>query len=89
MPLLKEKKKNLIEEFRINPKDTGSAPVQISILTERMAVLSEHFKKAPKDHASKQGLLGIISLRRQLLDYLKRTDLDRYQKLIQRLEIRK
>ncbi len=89
MPLLKEKTKSLIEEFKVNPKDTGSTPVQISLITERMQVLSEHFKTAPKDYGSRQGLLKLVGQRRKLLNYLKRTDKDRYLKLIQRLEIRK
>ena len=89
MPLAKEKKKSVIEEFKVNPKDTGSSPVQISLITERIQLLSEHFKKAPKDFGSRQGLLSLIGQRKQLLTYLKRTDKDRYQKLIQRLEIRK
>ena len=89
MPLTKEKTKALVDEFKVNPKDVGSAPVQISLLTERIQVLSEHFKKAPKDFGSRQGLLKLVGQRKQLLNYLKRTDADRYQKIIQRLEIRK
>ena len=89
MAITKEKKKSLIDEYRINPKDTGSSAVQIAILTERIQVLSEHFKKAPKDFASRQGLLKMVSQRRQLLDYLKRLNRDSYQKMIQRLDLRK
>lgn len=89
MALTKEKKKTLVDEFKVNPKDVGSAPVQISLITERIQGLSEHFKKAPKDFGSRQGLLKLVGQRKQLLTYLKRTDKDSYQKLIQRLEIRK
>lgn len=89
MSITKEKKQSLIEEFRINPKDTGSSPVQVSILTEHILNLSEHMKKNPKDFSSRMGLLQMVSQRRQLLDYLKKIDADKYQKLIQRLDLRK
>ena len=89
MALTKEKKKSLIDEFKVNPKDTGSAPVQISLITERINTLSEHFKVARKDFGSRQGLLKLIGQRKQLLSYLKREDEDRYQKLIKRLDLRK
>ena len=89
MALTKEKTKTLIDDFKVNPTDVGSTTVQISLITERIQVLSEHFKKAPKDFGSRQGLLKLVGQRKQLLTYLKRTDKDRYQKLIQRLEIRK
>lgn len=89
MALIKEKKKAMIEEFKINSKDTGSASVQIALLTERIQSLSEHLKKASKDFSSRLGLLKMVSKRRQLLDYLKKVDGERYQKIIQRLELRK
>ena len=89
MSLTKEKKKSLMDEFKVNPKDTGSAPVQISILTERISVLSGHFKTAPKDYGSRQGLLKLVGRRKRLLSYLKSEDPDRYLKLIQRLDLRK
>ena len=89
MPLTKERTKTLIDEFKINPKDTGSSAVQVSLLTERLKVLAEHFKKAPKDYASRQGLLKLVGERKQLLTYLKRKDADLYQKVIQRLDLRK
>ncbi len=89
MATTKEKKRALVEEFRVNPKDTGSAAVQVAIFTENINNLAEHFKKAPKDYASRQGLLNMVSQRRQLLSYLKENDETRYQKVIQRLEIRK
>ena len=78
-----------MDEFKINLKDTGSSAVQVAILTERIQILSEHFKKCPKDYASRQGLLKMVSDRRQLLDYLKKADRERYQKIIQRLDLRK
>ena len=89
MPLTKEKIKSLIDEYKVNAKDSGSSPVQISLITERIAVLSEHFKKAPKDYGSRQGLLKLVGRRKRLLTYLKRHDADSYSKLIQRLDLRK
>jgi len=89
MPLTKDKKKTLIDEFKINPKDTGSSSVQVSLITERIRVLAEHFKKAPKDYGSRQGLLKLIGQRKQFLSYMKRHDADRYSNVIQRLDIRK
>ena len=89
MAVTKEKKKSLIEEFRVNPKDTGSSSVQIAVLSEQITNLSEHLKKSPKDFASRLGLLKMVSRRRQLLNYIKKVDGDKYQKLIQRLDLRK
>ena len=89
MPLTKEKTKSLIEEYRVNPKDTGSSQVQISLITERIQVLSEHFKKASKDYGSRQGLLKLVGRRKRLLTYLKSQDAESYSKLIQRLDLRK
>ena len=89
MALLKEKKKTLINEFRAHAKDTGNSAIQIALLTDRIQELTEHLKKAPKDFASRQGLFRMVGQRRQLLNYLKKTDLDRYQSIIQRLDLRK
>lgn len=89
MAVTKEKKKSLIDEFKANPKDTGSSAVQIALITERIENLSAHFKKASKDYGSRQGLLKLVSQRRQLLDYLKKCDRESYQKIIQRLDLRK
>ncbi len=89
MPVTKEKKKSVVDEFKLNPKDVGSASVQIALLTERVQMLSEHLKKSPKDFASRLGLLKMVSRRRRLLGYLKSNDEPRYQKIIQRLELRK
>jgi small subunit ribosomal protein S15 len=89
MVLAVEKKKGIVEQFRSHDKDTGSPEVQIALLTERINYLTEHFKKHKKDHHSRQGLLKMVSLRRSLLDYLKRHDTERYRTLIEQLGIRK
>ncbi len=89
MPLIAEKKKNIIEDFKIHPTDTGSPEVQIALLTERINYLTEHFKTHVKDHHSRRGLLKLVSQRRHLLDYLKKKEFERYRKIIQRLGIRK
>jgi small subunit ribosomal protein S15 len=82
-------KKGIVERHRSHAKDTGSSEVQIALLTERINYLTEHFKKHEKDHHSRQGLLRLVSLRRSLLDYLKRHDTERYRNLIEQLGIRK
>ena len=89
MPLIAEKKKNIIENFKIHPTDTGSPEVQIALLTERINYLTEHFKTHVKDHHSRRGLLKLVSQRRHLLDYLKKKEFERYRRIIQRLGIRK
>lgn len=89
MSLTKEKRKSLIAEFRSSQKDSGSSPVQIAILTERIQTLSDHLKKCPKDFAAQRGLLKMVSRRRSLLSYLKKNDSNRYQTIIQRLDLRK
>ena len=83
------KKAEIIEGHRRGEADTGSPEVQISLLTERIAGLQEHFKTNQKDHHSRRGLLKIVSQRRRLLDYLKRKDIDRYRALIQTLGLRR
>src|ERR1700710_3148308 len=82
MPLHIEKKAELIGKFRTHESDTGSPEVQIALLTERIGYLTEHFKTHVKDHHSRRGLLRMVSKRRRLLDYLKRTSLDRYRKVV-------
>lgn len=89
MTLITEKKKEIIEGFKVHPTDTGSPEVQIAILSERITYLTEHFKAHMKDHHSRRGLLKLVSQRRHLLDYLKDKDMERYRKVIQRLGIRK
>ena len=83
------KKTNLIARFRTHDTDTGSPEVQIAILSERIGDLTEHFKTHKKDHASRRGLLMLVSKRRRLLDYLKLHDSDRYRSVIGKLGIRK
>ncbi len=75
--------------LRLHEKDTGSADVQIVKLTERIAVLTEHLKSHVKDHSSRRGLLALVAQRRRMLDYLKRTANERYQALLQQLQLRK
>jgi small subunit ribosomal protein S15 len=89
MALAVEKKKEIVEQFKMHDKDTGSSEVQIALLTERINYLTEHFKTHKTDHHSRQGLLRMVSLRRSLLDYLKRNDTERYRTVIERLGIRK
>ena len=83
------KKTDLIQRFRTHESDTGSPEVQIAILSERIGELTEHFKTHVKDHASRRGLLMLVSKRRRLLDYLKTHDTDRYREVIGKLGIRK
>ena len=85
----KEKKAAIIAEYGRKPGDTGSPEVQIAILTARIAELTEHLKTNQKDHHSRRGLLKMVGQRRGLLDYLKKTDLDGYRALIEKLGIRK
>jgi len=87
--LTKEKKTNLVTENRIHPTDTGSVEVQVALLSERINALTKHMSAAKKDHSSRTGLMKIVSQRKRLLIYLKREDPARYEKLIQRLGLRK
>jgi small subunit ribosomal protein S15 len=89
MPLTIDKKKTLIEQYRVHDGDTGSPEVQIALLTERINGLTEHFKKHAKDHHSRRGLLMLIGKRRGLLEYLKNKDADRYRVVIEKLGIRR
>ena len=89
MVLLKEKKSNVIEKHRLHAADTGSAEVQIAILTERINSLAEHFKNASKDLNSRVGLLKMVGQRRKLLDYLKNRDVERYKNIVEKLGLRK
>jgi len=81
-------KEAIIEKYRLHPNDRGSAPVQIALLTARINDLTEHFRTHRKDHHSRRGLLMMVGKRRRLLEYLKRTDLDRYRALIEDLGLR-
>lgn len=85
----KEKKAAIIAEYGRKPGDTGSPEVQIAILTARIAELTAHLQDNKKDHHSRRGLLKMVGQRRGLLDYLKKTDLDGYRALIEKLGIRK
>jgi small subunit ribosomal protein S15 len=78
-----------LNALRLNPKDTGSADVQIAILTTRINQLSEHLKSHVKDHSSRRGLLMLVARRRRLLDYLKRTANERYSNVVKALGLRK
>jgi small subunit ribosomal protein S15 len=84
-----ERKKALVNEYALKAGDTGSPEVQVAILTERIANLTEHFKSHVKDNHSRRGLLKMVSQRRTLLDYVKRQDEGRYKSLIERLGIRR
>jgi small subunit ribosomal protein S15 len=87
--LAREQKQAIIGQYRAHESDTGSPEVQIAILSERIGQLTEHFKTHAKDHASRRGLLMLVSKRRRLLDYLKQHDTERYKDVIHKLGIRK
>jgi small subunit ribosomal protein S15 len=87
--LTTEDKKEIIDRFKLHGKDTGSSEVQIALLSNRISYLTEHFKTHKKDHHSRRGLLKLVGQRRKLLNYLKRSDLTRYQQVIKELSIRK
>ena len=82
-------KKEIIDRFRLHDKDTGSPEVQVAILSNRINYLTEHFKTHKKDHHSRRGLLKLVGQRRRLLNYLRRTDVERYQNIIKELGLRK
>lgn len=89
MALQKEQKQGTISDFRKTPSDTGSAEVQVALLTERINMLTEHLKSHKKDHSSRRGLLRLVSRRKKLLEYLKKDNFDSYQKVIEKLGLRK
>ena len=89
MGLAKEDKQEVIGQFRAVEGDTSSPPVQIALLTKRLRSLNDHFKTHAKDHHSRRGLLKIVGRRRRLLAYLRRTDVERYRKLLEELGLRK
>ncbi|OQB14216.1 MAG: 30S ribosomal protein S15 [Firmicutes bacterium ADurb.Bin193] len=86
--MFKEKKAEIIEQFKTHENDTGSPEVQIAILTERINHLNEHLKNNKKDHHSRRGLLKMVGQRRGLLNYLNKKDIERYRALIQKLGLR-
>ena len=89
MAVTTEARQNVVKEYRRGPKDTGSPEVQIALLSARINDLSTHFQAHAKDHHSRQGLLRMVSRRRKLLDYLKKTDADKYREIIKRLDLRR
>ena len=89
MVLEKDKKKQTIEKFKVHVKDTGSAEVQIALLTARINQLSDHFKSHKKDFSSRRGLLGLVGKRRRLLEYLKKKDIKKYETILESLSLRK
>lgn len=89
MSLNTEKKSELISGYKQHDNDTGSAEVQIAILTERINQLNQHFELHVKDHSSRRGLLQLVGRRRKLLDYLKTSDIARYRKIVGSLGLRK
>ena len=89
MAFTREKKQEVIKEFKIHTKDTGSAEVQIALLTERINILSQHFTRHKKDRHSRRGLLVMVGRRRRLLDYLKKRDNNKYEDILNRLNLRK
>jgi len=89
MPVPTDRKKSLIEGYRLHDSDTGSPEVQIALLTERINGLTEHFKSHSKDHHSRRGLLKLIGQRRGLIEYLKEKSTERYRRIIEKLGIRR
>ena len=89
MALAKEAKEKLVSDFRAHETDTGSAPVQIALLSQRINELTEHFKTHKKDNHSRRGLLKMVQQRRSLLDFLKRMDIQRYHEVVGRLGLRR
>ena len=84
-----EEKKDIIAKFGANENDTGSPEVQVALLTNRITYLTEHLRSHKKDHASRRGLLKLVGQRRNLLEYLKKHDLNRYRAIIEKLNLRK
>lgn len=89
MVLVKEKKKKIIDSYKVHTKDTGSAEVQIALITERINSLTEHFKQHAKDHHSRRGLLALVGRRRRFLNYLKKKDTKKYEEILEKLNLRK
>ena len=89
MVLTPERKREVINKYKLHNSDTGSPEVQVALLTERINYLTEHFKVHPSDHHSRRGLLKLVGRRRRLLDYLKSRDVERYKRLIESLGLRK
>ena len=89
MALTRDIKEKIVGDFRAHEADTGSAPVQIALLSRRINELTDHFKAHKKDNHSRRGLLKMVSQRRSLLDYLKRTNIQQYHEVVGRLGLRR
>lgn len=89
MALSQDQKQEIIDKYKLHDKDSGSAEVQIALLTERIKLLTEHFQVHKKDHASRRGLLKLVGRRRKLLDYLKNKKIETYRDLLKQLNLRK
>lgn len=89
MALSQDQKQQIIDKYKLHDKDSGSAEVQIALLTERIRLLTEHFQVHKKDHASRRGLLKLVGRRRKLLDYLKNKKIESYRELLKQLDLRK
>ena len=89
MALQKETKSDVLGKYRLHDKDSGSPEVQIALLTERINNLTEHFRVHKKDYASRRGLLKLVGRRRKLLDYLKKSRIEKYREIIKELNLRK
>lgn len=89
MPLEPGAKERVIQKYRQHDKDTGSPEVQIALLSQRITYLTDHFKTHQKDHHSRRGLLKLVGQRRRLLDYLKRSDVERYRNVVSSLKLRR
>jgi len=87
--LVKEQKTKIIDQFKVHARDTGSAEVQIAILTERINELGNHFKQHKKDFHSRRGLLSLVGRRRRFLNYLKKKDIKKYEEMLEKLSLRK
>ena len=88
MAIENQDKTGIIQKYQLHENDRGSAPVQIALLTARINDLTDHFRKNPKDHHSRRGLLMMVGKRRRLLEYLRKTDITRYRQLIDDLGLR-
>jgi small subunit ribosomal protein S15 len=88
MAIENKDKTDIIHKYQLHENDRGSAPVQIALLTARINDLTDHFRKNPKDHHSRRGLLMMVGKRRRLLEYLRKTDIERYRQLIDDLGLR-
>ncbi len=88
MPLVKEKKDDVVSENKLHPSDTGSPEVQVALLTARITQVQEHLRQHKRDHHSRRGMLIMIGRRQRLLDYLSKSDIERYRKLVGKLGLR-